>query len=369
MDEKQTSINWNELQDLPEETFGSASSINNDIIIVCACKNYEVDGLLKYNPEDDTWQDWIDYPDNIDNVQKATSSIDHNHETKSSILFILAETKADFCWIKIDLKNQLCESFPYNKDFDNNKSGSADTNSAIFAINDTIHIFGGNSNANHLIMNTKTQTIRDYLLLSNYFDELEVNDTIYGYNRFGKIYLKSKQKILIFGGMVVFGGQSIPIDHMLEYSLITKQYTKLQLKLPKLMYYLSCTITDDEKYIIIFNEDGRNNFLEVGQEIFVLDTHSMKFFISNIVTPEMDDCSGSPAPETKSFPCIVSHIHKAKLLVLGYIRSQLNEMISNELIQLLTIFYAQEFVHFIMRRGKHWEIPLTSILNQCKPCK
>eukprot|EP01083_Nonionella_stella_P171794 587682_1 len=374
MASEEHSLHWTVLKSL-EYDFGGALSIKNEIVTIRACQDYVMEGLIKYNALNDTWTNWIRYPYTIGNLKKTTFSLDHG--SNNNMLYTLATTSTDpdtYCWIKIDLHKESCEIFPYKRDTVHNTFGSVDTNSSLLAIDNTVHIFGGVCSPNHLIMNTRNGIVSDYRLLQQFFDINKFHkqyDLIQGYNGFGTIYLKSKKKILLLGGMLVLGRDSVdsvgvvPIVDIFEYSLITKQYKRSDIKLPKPMYDtgMCCTITTDERYVFIFN-DKKFKFPKTGEDIYILDTHLMKFLQCYSQTPVI--LSGFQMPRTeKSCACIITDHYdpKISLLITGYCRRY---NVSHEIIGLLTLFYCQEYIHFITRAGEHWKIKLQKILDHSK---
>eukprot|EP01083_Nonionella_stella_P295044 1002792_1 len=206
MASEEHSLHWTVLKSL-EYDFGGALSIKNEIVTIRACQDYVMEGLIKYNALNDTWTNWIRYPYTIGNLKKTTFSLDHG--SNNNMLYTLATTSTDpdtYCWIKIDLHKESCEIFPYKRDTVHNTFGSVDTNSSLLAIDNTVHIFGGVCSPNHLIMNTRNGIVSDYRLLQQFFDINKFHkqyDLIQGYNGFGTIYLKSKKKILLLGGIVI----------------------------------------------------------------------------------------------------------------------------------------------------------------------
>eukprot|EP01084_Bolivina_argentea_P091570 164827_1 len=229
---------------------------------------------------------------------------------------------------------------------------SGDLNASMI-INNQFHIFNNNK---HMIWNN---TFNKFILQSNTPNDLNAWGC-------GIIHISSKKCLLKLGGMTDVMNDAI--DSIYCYDLINKIWTKLHLTLPKPLKFVKCVLTNDEKYIIIMG--GRTINSDLNKDIFVMNTMKMSIKKSKItLKDEMFQSTFLIPAENDLHINILSNKTIDELLSHGFIRNTWEEKhfenimyIPYYLIQIITQYYNNEYLHVMECKAKRWKIKLDDIL-------
>ena len=233
----------------------------------------------------------------------------------------------------------------------NNEQGS------LICVNSVCHNIGGWQSNYHKIWNDENKQ----------FEQVhEFKEYPQGITSFGLIHDKKRENLLLFGGFEssINGGR---LDDIHKYSLGTRIWTKLAVKLPHKLNLFGSVITKDQQYIIILggyaNIDARIDSNDLGvrrdedfNHILILELRTMRFRESAIKLP----FSGV----TKAI--IMNKKEENELLIHGYVKQNMNKFNTTMpfvLIKMMTIWHVTEFIHVINIQKKHWKINIDKIFE------
>ena len=211
----------------------------------------------------------------------------------------------------------------------------------IFAEND-LHLIAGRSDDAHLIYNAQIKKFVRHLVYTDW------QRNYYG----GLIHLKSKRKMLFFGGWTDLHQCT---DDIWEYSFqcTDKRWVLLERKLPIEVQVFGSVLTPDEQYIIILGGWAQNK--GETDDIYIWDLENMDFRKSEIKCPKVGQYRA----------CIMMD-EVQEIVIYGYLRKCIemnDENIPRDIVRMILKWCCNTFVHLLKRTdGEHWRIELSEIL-------
>lgn len=309
----------------------------------------QFNGLYLYSTINDSWIEWIKYPDNL-NIDSPASCIDY----KLNIIYLYHSSGK---LIKIFYKTKEIELISNMINLDNPRLCLIpDTN------NSELHLIGGIINHKHLIFNEKEKKFKIY---SSEFSRLPFTG---GFNGFGLLHIPNNNLLLLFGGHK---------DEIYSFNLLTKEWNKTankQYSIPEINNF-GYVMTLNQKYLILMGGllptnnslliPGLNmDDIKLNNKIFIMDLNKRKWYQCKILTPSY----------SRSFRAIImNNDNKQEIIVSGYIRFNLLKNIKNNklfppsyIIKLIQTWYKNEYLHLMeysWHSKSHWKIKLDYILN------
>ena len=211
-----------------------------------------------------------------------------------------------------------------------------DGTTKLLIIHDDIHLFGGDSNSHSVLRQNQTEPIK----LCDYGD---TGKSMYNHD---SIYSEQNKMIYTFGGSDEEEG-TLDTDTMYSYDLKTENHEVLDLKIPDGGWELfGCIMTNDERYIIIFGGIENSN---VSDGIYIFDMMEMSVRKSNIKCPQ---------PGTY-YAISMDDNTRSNIIVTGYIRLIIKQFASDDVMSLMTQWFAEEMVYLIERgsQARLWRMP------------
>ena len=215
-------------------------------------------GLYKYNIISDQWILLLQYP-------KEFTSSDHSIccDQNDQVIY-LYDTSGQR--VTIDLKKLTFEISKITP--------AIGKDSQLLMINNECHSILGDDCDSHYKWNSKLQKL----------DKLfQFKHIMQGLSEHGVVYMKSKNKLLLFGGWD--DGTEELTNDIWECDLNNEdngmEWTKLKdIKLPMEMSNFAWILSKDERYLIIFG--GENTNLDRLRSIFILDLKEMKMYQAKV---------------------------------------------------------------------------------------
>ena len=212
------------------------------------------------------------------------------------------------------------------------------------------HIIGGGIDGNlHEICNDDTKKLQH---IHTFHEFARRNQFCSGLTKFGLIYSSKRMELLLFGGK----HDDQPLDMIYRYSLFTKNWMKLDHKLPRKMYGFGCVMTKCQRYIIFLGGEDHSLYYD---GIFILEPATMQFIKSKIKLPCQKGCRA----------IIMEDKHNNDLLVHGFVKKEINKYNMNipfALIGLIGVWHSMEYVHVIgadHSETGHWKINVDKIIE------
>ena len=309
----------------------------------------KTDGLYKYNIIHKQWNQWITF-DSETYFHEARGSICIDHKDKK--IYIL-----HYMWLYIinyeTGKIETLENLGIN---------SLAISRIIFE-NGDLHLIGAEQSGISMSVNYNYKL--HHYIFDPVSEKFNLSHTIktgryrpgYHFLQFKLIYLSSKQKILVFGGLRddpndIYGYYSFK-DVIFSYCCNNRKWSTLTQKagLPPKCSNFNCLITRNEQYVILLM-DHRN--------ICIASTADMEFKETSIVTPT-NLCNA----------IVVDNHAENELLTFGFIRNiwkqnkiGINRFPPQYLIRLIQARITNEYVHLFMNKcNRHFCIPVTNIVK------
>ena len=170
------------------------------------------------------------------------------------------------------------------------------------------------------------------------------------------LYLSKRKKLVFAGGEF---GESIIL-----YDMNQNEWTHYAtVSAPESPSITGVTMTKDERYMIfIFNYEEFDFYDNFNNQscIRIIDFEKDEMQQSKVKLPSNDRNS------YHSFITYDMDYYKCQILINGYFRidKQLQESVSDDLINLILEFFIQQFFHIIEQiSGHHWKIALHDILT------
>eukprot|EP01084_Bolivina_argentea_P161402 280970_1 len=322
---------WIELSSYSQASWNSSQPIainNTEFIRWSGSNRFKVPSSMdvhihKYNIENDTWDEFVKYPFSSTTHSMIAFDID------PQILYVYSSEGLE----KINIKTNK------SKRIENVTEIGNGARSLIF--DNQLHVIGGTDNLYHLIWNNKQHK----------FD----TGHKFPFNTYnlqsGFVHIKSKNILLLLGGYDKHDAE-YDLDSIYSYNIQQKKWILLPQKLPIPLSYFGCVLSKDDKYLIIMGGTSDDDFNQLN-DIYVLNTNNMEFKKSKI------DC-----PEKSNYHAInMDNKENIELLIFGFVRSWWNLYPPNELLMLISCFYATEYIHLMSTYGNHWKIELNTIVN------
>ena len=336
------SSHWEQLSPLPRGTFNDNYKHNlmkmdsTHFSTVC-------NGIVTYDTNGDNWN--VENPKILNNTNGASC-----YNPISKQIFIVEEHVRTKTMHIFDIEANKLTKFG---------TSFGESIEPIW-VNSCCHFIGGGINGNlHEIWNDDTKKLQH---IHTFHEFARVNHTFSGFKKFGLIYSSKRKELLLFGGK---HNEQPPLDMIYRYSLLTRNWVKLDHKLPRKMYGFGCVMTKCQRYIIILGEEhevrsGRYHDYWLRQEIFIFEPATMQFIKSKIKLPFGSGCKA----------IIMDDKHKNDLLVHGFVKKSINKYNMNipfALISLIGVWHSMEYIHVIeacnSKNPRHWKINVDEIIK------
>lgn len=210
----------------------------------------------------------------------------------------------------------------------------------IVYVNDEIHIIGGRRCNKHYIFHLNTRKTEEIYEFSEIATKAIADHEM--------VYVEAINSILMVGGE---SDGSNYLNTIYQFSLSERFWKRLSVKLPTNLAGFGLTLTKCGQFVLIIGGYGGGT----KGNIFILDIKSMIIRKSKIQTPKGVGCCTAIA---------VNNNHKDRMLTFGYIRTNFNDNLSLDLMELISEFICDEWCHMIKwSEAEHWKIRVSDILN------
>ena len=248
------------LQSYPVKSCHNSNIIKiSDKEFICAAFKFrESDrnlGLYKYNTISNEWTLISKYPSGDDDHRYYRICYDG---TNNSIYLCGGRRQP---MTNIDLNTMKIKAHEITQDIG--------LDPVVLMIQNECHVILGDESEHHYKWNAKSKALDDIFE----FSEENFNE---GLSDHGVIYIKSQNKLLLFGGT----DEEECYDDIWEYDMNSKWSKLDDIKLPLAMSHFTWIMTRNEEYLIIFG--GEDIFSERIKNIYILDLNDMIFYSSNI---------------------------------------------------------------------------------------
>ena len=327
---------WLRCKDSPFAIHVQPILINTEDVLLFPVKDTEANYIACYNLLQEKFSKWIDL---------NSTTINYN------------QFRPGYHGLALDDINQKIFSHLYSSLFEIClKTKSMDVTSTNYecvfgtahVIDGEYHLIGGGKQNAHVIWNEldikydKIHTFNDWLSESFFFNS---------------VFLKSMNRILLFGGT---NGTLKAYDHIYSYSIAEKKWVKLTLKLPHLVYHSGCVVTMDERYIIFLGGvSKRDDTLRLHNGILVLNTKNMEFRRSSI------NC-----PECREYQAVVIKPNNEgdELIIDGFVRRCVDMDVPKEILCFILKMYGTEIVYIFDQHKCVWKTSISHILRGTNWC-
>merc|ERR1711971_581138 len=194
--------------------------------------------------------------------------------------------------------------------------------SALIAAESDIHIIAGFNNDHHFIWNDKRKEFKHV----HTFNDLKST----GWTDFGLVFTESKREFLCFGGIKFL---CKPLDEIWRYSLQSKTWTLLNVRLPKRMSGCGCVLLEDQNYVILLGGHRLDS-------IYVFDVDAGTFHECKIKLPFSGYCKA----------VLMHDCAQNRLLIHGYCRGMI---VPFDLMSLLMMYHWMDYIHIL--NAKHFK--------------
>ena len=320
------------LESPPEEKSTNFVAINAKEFITATINDNKMamrwrwNGIIGFNTMTNKWRLLMPYPYGF---KISKGSISYDPETnKISLITIIEKTKV---LVIFNLHNNEHTIIP---NCVNKKTSIAD--SILLYINGKQHTFCGWNNNYHLIYNEENKKFKKIFTFPGLISGLESHRVIYS---------KQRQAIYMLGGYDWGDAYNQSVWECTIKSNDEYEWKKWDESHEYIMYNDPCILTPDEKYIIIF----------MATSILCMDVEKR-----TIRKLGMELSFGSSA----QYAILCGR--GDEILVSGYVKEvskEIDVVIPNELVLLLSAYYCIEQVHLILGNNCHYMIPLCDILN------
>ena len=308
---------WNKLDGIdPQITFPCTPlAIDNKTIVVPLSRPinqwtpYKAMKIPQYNTITKQWTASIEYGKNMNATGFTAAYNPQNKElyiyTQAKQLFKYSFTSSE--WTVIDVKMNAGHS------------------AASLFIDNNFHVLGGYYDRKHHMLKSGEDE----------FIEMHIFDEFARYITGGKsVHIASKNQLLFMGG---FGKCILWSDNIYSCDLTTMKWKMSNLKLPVEMSDFGVTLSNDERYLIIFGGKTRKGATDLIYALEMNGDDNMKWRESKVKCPERGEVH-TVKMEDQSF---------SDLIIYGYIRQYLEiEYPPSDIMGILNDWYCQECVHF-----------------------
>ena len=321
------------LKSVPKGNYTNFVSINDKEFITAVRngKDEEINpafnGIIAYNTITDEWGLLIPYPPQL-TLQWGSVSFNPTTNTVS----IVGGSNNQLIFAMFDLLTKKCDIIRNCFDI-----GSSFSHTVLLCIDGKHHAFSGFDNNDHLVYNEENKEFEKIFTFSGFRSGVESHSVIYS---------KQRNTIHLLGGYDWGVGYNKEVWRCEIKSDNKYEWKKWEKSHGYTMYGEPCILTPDEKYIIIFMSKG----------IFYID----------VETEKIDGLGKSLLDDMKVNHAILCNGIKDEILVNGYVKrvsKEIDIMVPNELVSLLSQYYCTQDVHFICGDHSHYMIPFCDILS------
>eukprot|EP01084_Bolivina_argentea_P075917 137570_1 len=220
------------------------------------------------------------------------------------------------------------------------------------------------NNTIHIITSHQIETAKHY----EYNTETKQNNIVYEFEEFrhgiegaGFIHLKYRKTMLLLGGWDA-NSDSLTSNSIYEYSLLTKKWNKLNIKLPLRLSHFPVVSTRYNQYVIILC--GWINSTKPCGDIYVMDMKQSKWMKSEIKCPNNQ--------KGYAEAIITDNIYDDELLAFGFIRICFKLKTCNDIQSLISKWVCNQSIHILQNNrntSNHWKIDVDHIINACNDIK
>ena len=299
--------------------------------------------FIKYNFREDKYESW-----EMSRSKYDIGAIEFNIRVNDCIYYQASHGPL----IVYNMKTTKWNKYPISTDKQKKKYHFWD--STYCKVNNFIHIIGDRENNEHGVWD----------LNKNEYKSLDsINKPKKAIILGGLIYIKKRQKLLLFGGCWEddHWSSTQATDDILFYDIKQNKWAMASIKLPIKMSSFGYVKTNDDKYLIIFGGiDECNYFLD---NIYILDLINMK----------INECKVKCPVRGEFYAYIQFDNIENNLIVNGYIRNcwklkEFKSMINlpDVIIKLIQSYmHYNEIVHlFEQNEGEHYKINIDLILDK-----
>lgn len=182
---------------------------------------------------------------------------------------------------------------------------------------------------------------------------------------FSTLAMRSQHKIFVLGGRTYHYLSTH--NSILCYNIRNNSWSELSIKLPKKLSSFTCSVSFDERYIILIG--GADKQYKYSRDIYVMDLLLMKFMKCTLDTPEHEKTMGY-------FRSVIARDEmQENYVVFGYVRDCFKNdqafaslrFPPDYIIRLILSWYIREYVHMFhlhtTKLSSHWMISLDEMLN------
>eukprot|EP01084_Bolivina_argentea_P181832 313987_1 len=338
---KENTLLWSKLKSFPLGGVKNPIVINHKEFIVAPNKSpkFNINALYKYTGGiENKWNEYIKYPSDLPLTSDHVLAFDDEKQ-----LLYVHNRQAYI--LLFDIKSQECKSLKINHMFD---VRNAYTNSTGIIINNEFNIIGGMRNKSHITFNNKLRTFSSHKYIFNAFQT--------GFYSHGSVCVKRKnmEVVLLFGGMDAMNSKGV--DTIYKYDIIKKKWSKEKITLPNKLSQISCVLTQNKKYVILFG--GVVDEYLYTDDIYIYDIDNNRILKSRVNCPNKQHRYGSVILSD------YSNI-QSQLLICGYLRQVFK--INNfplDVVSVIKLLFNAEYVHLIQcNKGTHWKILVAEIIS------
>eukprot|EP01084_Bolivina_argentea_P011680 21828_1 len=342
-----TSAPWIKLNRLPFRIYGTPMVRNNNEIIIAPTSKYGYRALYKYNHIRDEFIECLKYPINFFSTV-YTATID----TEQDIIYIVAYKQL----LKIDLKSAAMNYIQITSEY----CELMKFNPAVIAINNELHLYARKNDAGWDSYNIHM------MYTNNTFNIIDYRQPIFDADRWCQhalLEIKSQNKMLLIGDETC---DCIEID---SFDMKTNEWSSLG-KIPR-MYRFGCTVTKDEKYVIIFGYGSG-----YSKNIFVINIQHKRIRKSDVCCHSLKCPCG--ALDKYQVVTVDDYFNNSSIIEYYYrcclVEDKWNGL-PTDLLQLMCSFFCIEYVHLwtseedgeIYNEGEpdanHWKMQLNELLE------
>jgi hypothetical protein len=224
--------------------------------------------------------------------------------------------------------------------------------SQLIHIDNELHCIRKNHGVNHEQYDTKDGAFNTHNKLNS--KQYDIDPSISNLICHRVIHFKSKHCILSFGG-IIDGHVS---DSVYCFSLLSKEWNKLQIKMPIKLHSFGIVKTRSERFVILFG--GMQANAALSGDIWIFDTLKNVFTRSNLKTPSRGEFHAAIINDSGD---------KDEVLTFGFVSQcfKLKEFAAVQplpfyLIQFISKWMQNQTVHLLANYG-HWTINVDHILS------
>ena len=331
---------WIELTATPHKLISNVVKINNDEFIVALFSHgsapFDIHGIHKYNMKTNKWSLLIKYPFSLHFIWGTICL-----NPKSNELLMVGDTNNVYM---VNLKTNKIDCYPQPIPFKR-----PDSSSMVF-MTETFHVFGGAKSNLHYEWSNLSHTLQ-----TKHKFPWKMGNVLHGL-----VDLKSKQKLLLFGGYDYAITQTIKdLDDIWCYDKKIKKWSLMDVKLPIKINSFGYILTPDERFVIIFGGEVMDKLID---DIWIWDLDKMEFKKSKL-----------KCPMNTGYRVEIMSFNKTDAIVVhGWIRFNYAQLLTKsalsfpiELVRMIALYYIYIDIYLLQHYdgNKMWKINIDEIIH------